>query len=61
MDVSVACLNCGEVRRAVCGADRRVQAGECRRCGYVGWARPADLSEPDRQMLVGRRPLPPAA
>lgn len=58
--VSVECLNCGEVRRATCGPDLRMHAGECRRCGDVGWARPADLTERDRHALLGRLPASPA-
>jgi Zn ribbon nucleic-acid-binding protein len=55
--VLVECLGCGERRRA----DRdessgHVEAGECLRCGYVGWATPADLSELVRQAL---RDFPP--
>jgi hypothetical protein len=41
------CLSCGQ-RRSVQRDGRRVDAGECRRCGYVGWARVAEISEQTR-------------
>ena len=33
-----------------------MQAGECPRCGYLGWARANDLSENARQRLRDRPP-----
>lgn len=55
--VLVECLSCGERRRANRDeASGHVEAGECLRCGYVGWAAPADLSELVRRAL---RDFPP--
>jgi ribosomal protein S27AE len=48
---TVECLRCGTARSA---APR--DAGECSRCGYVGWAPSVDLSEPIRRLLR-ERPL----
>jgi hypothetical protein len=45
----VECLRCG-CQRLVRGHD----AGECGRCGYVGWASAADLSEHTRRALRDR-------
>jgi hypothetical protein len=53
------CLACGDLReqRASTGA----AADGCRRCGYVGWAPSAALTEPERRVLrerpVARRRL----
>jgi ribosomal protein L40E len=47
------CLSCG-TRRSVSPADRRIDAGECRRCGYVGWARVAEISEQTRYAVSER-------
>jgi Zn ribbon nucleic-acid-binding protein len=53
----VECLGCGERRRADHDeSSGHVEAGECLRCGYVGWATPADLSELVRRAL---RDFPP--
>jgi Zn ribbon nucleic-acid-binding protein len=53
----VECLGCGHRRRAEEDpVSRHVAAGECSRCGYVGWATPADLSELVRRAL---REFPP--
>jgi Zn ribbon nucleic-acid-binding protein len=54
--VTVECLGCGERRRVEGDESGHVQAGECSRCGYVGWAKPADLSELVRRAL---RDFPP--
>jgi len=53
--LTVECLGCGE-RRRVANGSGSVEAGECARCGYVGWATPADLSELVRRAL---RDFPP--
>jgi Zn ribbon nucleic-acid-binding protein len=53
--VTVECLGCGE-RRRVDDDGSGLEAGECARCGYVGWATPADLSELVRRAL---REFPP--
>jgi hypothetical protein len=34
----IECLGCGKHRTVAPAADRRADAGECGRCGYVGWA-----------------------
>jgi ribosomal protein S27AE len=47
------CLRCGETR-TVSERERRVQAGECERCGYVGWAQTTELSETLRKILRER-------
>jgi Zn ribbon nucleic-acid-binding protein len=54
--VSVECLGCGARRRAELAEGGHVEAGECSRCGYVGWAMPADLTELVRRAL---RDFPP--
>jgi Zn ribbon nucleic-acid-binding protein len=53
---TVECLGCGERRRVDNDESGHVEAGECARCGYVGWATPADLSELVRRAL---RDFPP--
>ena len=50
----VECLGCGEVRQLA--KLRRLETGECPRCGYVGWAPSTALSEPVRRQLR-ERPL----
>jgi hypothetical protein len=47
------CLSCG-TPRSVPQASRRLDAGECRHCGYVGWARVAEISEQTRHALSER-------
>jgi Zn ribbon nucleic-acid-binding protein len=55
--VLVECLGCGERRRVARDeSSGHVEGGECLRCGYVGWATPADLSELVRRAL---REFPP--
>jgi hypothetical protein len=51
----IECLRCGEVR-AQEAPKHHVDAGGCLRCGYVGWASSADLTEPLRRTLR-ERPL----
>jgi hypothetical protein len=46
----VECLLCGEHRR-----DPQVEP-DCPRCGYLGWARVADLDERTRRILRERPP-----
>ena len=48
--VRVECLRCGTPRAAIVNGAHRVDAGECPRCAYVGWAQSSDLNE-----LVRRR------
>jgi Zn ribbon nucleic-acid-binding protein len=55
--VTVECLGCGERRRVdEDNPTAHLGAGECPRCGYVGWAQPSDLSELVRRSL---REFPP--
>jgi transposase len=51
---SVECLACGERRSLDADAARHLATGECPRCGYVGWALPADLNEQSRRALRDR-------
>jgi transposase len=55
--LSVECLRCGETRTLHSLSSRRLDAGECPRCGYVGWAASAELDEPRRRQLR-ERPVP---
>jgi len=52
----VECLHCGCQRRFAVVAAHTHDAGECPRCGYVGWAYAEELSEPVRRALR-ERPL----
>jgi hypothetical protein len=58
--VTVECLSCGCVR-AVGDDGHTLATGACQRCGYVGWAHVADLTEDTRRELrdvpVPFRPL----
>jgi hypothetical protein len=57
MEVVIAeCLGCGETRRVLGLLGRRVDAGECPRCRYVGWAASGELSESLRRALRDRPP-----
>jgi ssDNA-binding Zn-finger/Zn-ribbon topoisomerase 1 len=47
--VIVECLRCG-----ACRTTAQRDAGECPRCGYVGWAASADIDEPLRRALRDR-------
>jgi hypothetical protein len=51
--LTVECLRCGTPRTATARAPRK-DAGECPRCGYVGWAAATDLSESARRALRER-------
>ena len=51
--VPVECLGCGSVRVATL-IRGHVEAHECPRCGYLGWALSAELSEPTRRLLRER-------
>ena len=53
--VRIECLSCG-ARRNASGDVAHLDAGECPRCGYVGWARMEDLTEVARR-LIRERPL----
>jgi hypothetical protein len=52
----VECLFCGDVRDIDVARPRHVETGECRRCGYLGWAPTGDLSEAARRDLRDRPP-----
>ena len=54
--LSVECLRCGYVREVLARAGENVNAGECDRCEYVGWALVADLTEKLRRVLRERPP-----
>ena len=47
--VKVECLACGARRTVTLGALTEFEA--CHACGYVGWARPSDLSAGERREL----------
>lgn len=51
----IECLSCG-ARRSASDEAPHLDAGECPRCGYVGWARVEDLTEVARR-LIRERPL----
>jgi Zn ribbon nucleic-acid-binding protein len=50
----VECLSCGARRIVVGGHTDHVDAGECHRCGYVGWASSDDLTQSARRQLRDR-------
>jgi hypothetical protein len=52
----VECLFCGEAREIDAEPARHVEPGECRRCGYLGWAPSGELSERIRRDLRERPP-----
>jgi hypothetical protein len=52
----IECLHCGEVRVIHPLSNHRFDGGECPRCGYVGWASSAEVSETTRRLLR-ERPL----
>ena len=52
--VQVECLACGAARSVVQPERRRLEPGECLRCGYVGWARREELTETLRRALRER-------
>jgi hypothetical protein len=53
---AVECLRCGSFRTIERDFCERLTPGECQRCGYLGWALIADLSEPTRRTLRERPP-----
>lgn len=53
---AVECLRCGTFRTVERERTQRLDPGECGRCGYLGWALAADLSEPVRRTLRERPP-----
>ena len=52
----IECLRCGDVRQVPAREGSHVDAGECERCDYVGWALVADLTEKLRRVLRDRPP-----
>ena len=52
----VECLRCGDVRQVPARKGHNVNAGECKRCDYVGWASVSDLTEKLRRILRERPP-----
>jgi Zn ribbon nucleic-acid-binding protein len=52
--VTVECLACGANRSVVQAERRRLEPGECSRCGYVGWAETKSLTETLRRALRDR-------
>lgn len=48
---TVECLQCGQARAFAPGPSREEEAGDCPRCGYVGWAYSADLNERTRKLF----------
>jgi hypothetical protein len=53
----IECLRCGVVRSLEPRVRRRLDGGECPRCGYVGWALSAELDDGQRQALRNRPPF----
>jgi hypothetical protein len=53
---AVECLRCGRFRTIERRRNERLAPGECPRCGYLGWALIADLSNPARRTLRERPP-----
>jgi Zn-finger nucleic acid-binding protein len=53
--VTVECLACGAARSVVESERRRLEPGDCPRCGYVGWARRSELTETLRRALRERQ------
>jgi ribosomal protein S27AE len=49
--LTVECLRCGRSRPFTPGPRRNEESGSCPRCGYVGWAYSADLSERTRRLV----------
>ena len=54
--LTIECLRCGDTRQVPACAGEHLDAGECERCEYVGWALVADLTEKLRRLLRERPP-----
>ncbi len=54
--LKVECLRCGETRTVDSGPWRVLEADDCPRCHYVGWAPAGELSETLRRALRDRPP-----
>jgi hypothetical protein len=55
-ELTIECLRCGETRLVHARENAHVDAGECARCEYVGWALDTDLTEKLRRVLRERPP-----
>ena len=53
---AVECLRCGTFRTVERERTQGLDPGECAKCGYLGWALVADLSESVRKNLRERPP-----
>ena len=51
--LTIECLSCGE-RRRINAASGHGHAGECPRCGYLGWAPSTSLTESVRRRIRER-------
>ncbi|HEX2109950.1 MAG TPA: hypothetical protein VHF67_00225 [Gaiellaceae bacterium] len=54
--LTIECLACGEARTVPAAGALRHDPGECPRCGYIGWAPSASLTERTRRR-IRERPL----
>jgi hypothetical protein len=54
--LTIECLRCGATRQVPAREHAHLDAGECERCEYVGWALVADLTEKLRRVLRERPP-----
>ena len=54
--LSVECLRCGTMRTIRQNGPAHVDAGECPRCTYVGWAPSSALSELTRRRFREQPP-----
>jgi len=52
--VRIECLGCGEARAVDAPSSDKLEAGECPRCGYLGWAPSTALTEPMRRRIRER-------
>jgi uncharacterized protein (DUF2461 family) len=53
--IRVECLGCGEARAVTAPAEAdKLDPGECPRCGYLGWAPSAALTETMRRRIRER-------
>jgi len=50
----IECLRCGDVRVLHPPSHHHLDAGECPRCRYVGWALSAEVDETLRHRLRAR-------
>jgi hypothetical protein len=53
-ELRIECLCCGQLRDIAQAYGRRMDAGECPRCGYLGWAPSRTLDELSRRALRDR-------